>query len=61
MKRWRYRVNFFGKVILQRMYRKPIGNYGDWEYFWKDAKSTNLTEFFEDLNDYGKRNWNRSN
>jgi len=46
--KWRFRVNFFGKVILQRGYRVPAFGPGDFVTKWEDATSTDITKFFRE-------------
>jgi hypothetical protein len=46
--KWRFRVNFFGKVILQRGHRVPGYLPGDFMIKWEDATSTDITNFFRE-------------
>ena len=46
--KWRFRVNFFGKVILQRGHRVPGHLPGDFMIKWEDATSTDITKFFRE-------------
>lgn len=46
--KWRFRVNWRGKVILQRLHKMRTGQYMDWwEYKWYDATSTDLADFYK--------------
>jgi TnpA family transposase len=46
--KWRFRVNFFGKVVLQRAHRVPGLFPGDWVVRWEDAVSTDISQFFRE-------------
>lgn len=46
--KWRFRVNFFGKVILQRGRRVPSYPPGDFYIKWEDATSTDISAFFRE-------------
>jgi hypothetical protein len=46
--KWRFRVNFFGKVVLQRGHRVPGFMPGDFVIKWEDATSTDITKFFRE-------------
>ena len=46
--KWRFRVNFFGKVILQRGHRVVNNRFGDSHIEWRDATSTDISRFFRE-------------
>jgi hypothetical protein len=46
--KWRFRVTFFGKVVLQRAHRIPCGFHGDTVLKWEDATSTDISAFFRE-------------
>jgi hypothetical protein len=44
---WRFRVNWRGKLILQRR-RKFRHSMDWWEFIWRDANVTDLAEFYRE-------------
>lgn len=43
---WRFRINFFGRLILQRQYHHyAASGDGHPEVLWRDANSKDLTTF----------------
>lgn len=48
MKRYQFRTNWRGKLILQRLYTWR-GPYGDPECEWRDAQTSDLKNYYEQL------------
>jgi len=46
-KNWRFRTNWRGKIILQRL-KRWWHPYYEWEYCWVDANLKDLKVFFEE-------------
>ena len=49
MKRYQFRTNWRGQLILQRRYSQPSGYFGDREYVWYDADTSDLKDYYEQL------------
>jgi len=48
MKRYQFRTNWRGKLILQRLYTWR-GPYGDPEGEWRDAQTSDLKDYYQQL------------
>jgi len=42
---WKFKSSLFGKQILQIKRKKPVGEYGDWEYYWDNATQDEANKF----------------
>lgn len=47
MKNYRFRTNWRGKLILQRRVKYYNINMYMWDYYWRDATSKDLQDYYE--------------
>jgi len=43
--KWRFKTGLFGKQILQIQRRKPVGEYGDFKYYYDNATQDEANRF----------------
>ncbi len=49
MKNYQFRTNWLGHLVLQRRVVVNIGSFGDREYYWCDADTTDLQHYYATL------------
>ena len=49
MKNYQFRTNWLGQLVLQRRVVVNVGSFGDREYGWCDANTTDLQHYYVQL------------